>query len=86
MERSVVDFPAPFAPIKRDDLAFVNLERDPLQRLDRAVVRMDVFDAQQRAVTFGLAGHAIAALPRYASMTRSFFWISLGVPSAIFSP
>jgi hypothetical protein len=30
--------------------------------------------------------HCVAAFPRYASITRSSFWISCGAPSAIFSP
>ena len=33
--RSVVDFPAPFAPSKRDDLALLDVKGDPVQRLDR---------------------------------------------------
>ena len=32
------------------------------------------------------AAPVVAALPRYASITLSSFWISCGSPSAIFSP
>src|SRR5207248_2282496 len=35
---------------------------------------------------FHATAHAVAALPRYASITRSSCWISCGTPSAIFSP
>src|SRR3954447_6402599 len=70
---------------QRDDLALAHVERDPLQRLDRAVVRVHVLELENDAV--GLGHVALAApLPRYASITRSSFCTSVGVPSAIFSP
>src|SRR5581483_9561720 len=69
---------------ERDDLAVAHLDRDALQRLDRAVVRLDVAHLEERRA---VRAHApTAALPRYASITRSFRWMSCGVPSAIFSP
>src|SRR6266566_6720625 len=66
------------------DLALVHLDGDPLQRLDRAVEGLDVLHFEQRRPV--CVHELTAALPRYASITRSFFWISCGVPSAIFSP
>src|SRR5439155_7748735 len=77
---------------QRHDLAFMHLERDPLQRVDRAVVGMDVVDLENGIGA--VAAHArpcrfmssTAALPRYASTTRSFLCTSRGSPSAIFSP
>ena len=85
IERSVVDLPAPFAPMSVTISPSRTVDRDPLQRLDRAVVRLDAVQLEQR---LPLRVHDVltAAVPRYASMTRSFFWISPGVPSAIFSP
>src|SRR3954453_18667286 len=73
---------------QRDDLALVDLERDALQRLDRAVERVDVLDDEDRvvAVRRGGAPGGHAWLPRYASMTRGFARTSAGPPSAIFSP
>jgi hypothetical protein len=58
-----------------DDLGLPNLERDPLDRVDGAVVRMDVVELEDGAVGL-LVGHAVAvapALPRYASITRGSF-------------
>ena len=46
MVLSVVDLPAPFAPIRRDDFALLDAERDALQRVDRAVVDVEVFDVK----------------------------------------
>src|SRR4051794_14174523 len=72
---------------ERDDLALVDLERDALERLDRAVEGMDVLDDEDRLVPVpGAGGGAHAWLPRYASMTRGLVRTSAGVPSAIFSP
>ena len=68
---------------QRDDLALPDVDRDALERFDRAVVGVDVLELEDE-----LAGsaHAVAALPRYASITRSSFCTSFGAPSAIFSP
>src|SRR5262249_43918780 len=84
---------------QRDDLALVDLDRDALERLDRAVVRVDLLDDEDGALAVGLRGHGVcrlrdlrfvllahAWLPRYASMTRGCSRTSCGVPSAIFSP
>src|SRR5207244_2858143 len=76
--------PGAVRPDQGHDLALVHLEGDPFQRLDRAVERLDVLDLEQGCPV--RVHELTAALPRYASMTRSFFWISWGVPSAIFSP
>src|SRR5205814_5787203 len=69
---------------ERDDLALAHVDGDPLQRLDGAVIGLDALQLEQQL----RRAHAsvTAAEPRYASMTRSFFWISVGDPSAIFSP
>ena len=98
IERSVVDLPAPFAPISVTISPVRTVERDTLERLDRPVVRVDVVHLEDDASFGGDAAgcplpsfcqgsfHAVAAVPRYASMTRWSCWISFGVPSAIFSP
>ena len=46
IERSVVDLPAPLEPISVTISPCVDLERDALERLDRAVEGVDVLDAQ----------------------------------------
>src|ERR1700692_2015693 len=72
-------FAGAVGPDERDDLPLAHLDRDALQRLDRPVERLDAVQLEQRA---RLRAHDVltAAVPRYASMTRSFFWISAGVP------
>src|SRR4051812_45999708 len=74
---------------ERDDLAFVDLERDALERLDRAVERVDVLDDEDRLVAVARRDRVAVAhawLPRYASITRGLLRTSAGAPSAIFSP
>src|SRR5919197_294575 len=73
---------------QRHDLARLDLDRDALQRLDRAVVGVHILDLED---VLRLRVHApdcpwSACLPRYASITRLSFCTSWGVPSAIFSP
>src|SRR4029078_1084872 len=64
---------------ERDDLALLDGERDPLQRLDVPVVGVDSLDLED--------GHqATFALPRYASITRGSRCTSSGAPSAILVP
>src|ERR1044072_2389855 len=65
IERSVVDLPAPFAPISVTDLALVRLERDPLQRLDRPVEGVDALELEDDVAVAGRGrAHAVAAFPR----------------------
>src|SRR5438132_10128221 len=74
---------------QRHHLAVLDLDRDPLQRLDRAVEGLDVFQLEDVLGGDGCCcAHdpSTAALPRYASMTRGSRCTSCGVPSAIFSP
>ena len=93
IERSVVDLPAPLAPSSVTISPSRTCQRDALERVDRAVVGVDVVDLEDRGRGTG-RGHdrpcrfmsSTAALPRYASITRSFCCTSRGVPSAIFSP
>ena len=47
IERSVVDLPAPLEPIRVTTSPSLDVERDPLQRLDRAVMGVDLLDLQQ---------------------------------------
>ena len=47
---------------QRHDLALVHVDRDPLQRLNRAVVRVDVLELEDEAVA--TVPQAIAAFPR----------------------
>ena len=75
--RRVVDLPAPLAPMSVTISPFVHIERDTLQRVDRAVVDVEVLNLQHCLPT---------PLPRYASMTFWLPWISFGVPRAITSP
>src|SRR6266566_4253779 len=76
---------------QRDDLALPDVDRDALQRLDRAVEGVDVLQFEDVVGGSRLrgGGHdapSTACLPRYASITRGSRWTSWGVPSAIFSP
>src|SRR5690348_8076072 len=77
---------------ERDDLAVVDLDRDALERVDRAVVGVDVLELEDERTAvhpsspLPFEAPSTAALPRYASMTRGSCWTSCGVPSAIFSP
>ena len=48
IERSVVDLPAPLEPISVTTSPSSTVQRDSLQRLDRAVVGVDVRDLEQR--------------------------------------
>ena len=49
MVRSVVVLPAPLVPMRRDDLALVDVEADPLDGLDLAVGDLEVLDLQHGA-------------------------------------
>src|SRR5665811_2505084 len=79
---------------ERHDLAREDLEGDPLQGVDVNITRVDIVQSKERPL--GLAGdgrggargggHALAPLPRYASMTRGSRRTRSGVPSEIFSP
>src|SRR4026209_703752 len=71
--------PGAVAADERDDLALLHRERDPLQRLDVAVVRVDPLDLEDRH-------QATFALPRYASMTRGSRCTSSVAPLAILVP
>src|SRR5690348_15272216 len=62
---------------QRDHLARIDGQRDAFQRLDRAVVGMDVRNLEQ--------GHD-ACFQRYASITPGSARTSAGSPSAIFLP
>ena len=59
-----------------DDLAFGDLQIEPVQHGDGAVTGGEATSAQERHVV----------VPRYASMTFSLFCTSEGVPSAILRP
>ena len=48
IERSVVDLPAPLEPISVTISPSSTVERDALERLDVAVVGVDVVDLEQR--------------------------------------
>ena len=85
-----IDFPVVSITITREaaspdimdgDVTDVHLGAVP-QHVDELTV--DVLDLEQ--LRLGRAHELTAAVPRYASMTRGFFWISDGEPSAIFSP
>src|SRR5207237_5776595 len=78
---------------ERDDLALAHLERDAAQRVDRAVVHVQLVEAQERPVHGCTRPAAICPAcsrayfsPRYASMTFGFVWISRGSPCAIVTP
>ena len=73
MVRSVVVLPGAVRAEQRDDLAGEDLQRDPLERVDVAVVGVDVVRPQERlaAGAVGAAagapavgGHALAPFPR----------------------
>jgi hypothetical protein len=54
-------------PVRTDqghDLALAHLERDALQRLDRAVERVDVVEAERHLARGRSGAHVVAALPR----------------------
>ena len=73
--RSVVVLPAPFAPSTRDDLALADGERHAVQRLDRAVARLDVLELEQQRSRLGSRGTPRSRrgppAPRRASPRRS---------------
>ena len=77
MARSVVDFPAPLAPISVTTSPVLHRQRDVAQRVDGAVEDIHVVEGEHGARY---------PPPRYASITFGFFWISAGVPMAISSP
>ena len=60
IERSVVDLPAPFAPISVT-ISPVDLERHAFERVDGAVVGVDVVELKERRPA---GAHAVAPLPR----------------------
>ena len=67
IERSVVDLPAPFAPIRVTISPSFTVERDALERLDRAVERVDVVELEQRRRRCQLiASPALVAVRRRA--------------------
>ena len=87
MERSVVDFPAPFAPISVTISPLATSSEIALERVDRPVVDVDVLELQQDVRARRTLLIAVAAFPRYASIDAlGSRWTSAGVPSAIFSP
>ena len=80
--RSVVDLPAPFEPMSVTISPSSTVQADAAQRVDGAVVGVDVLELEQR---HGQASSA-APRPRYASMTRGLARTSAGLPSARTSP
>src|SRR5438105_1300001 len=64
---------------KRHDLALVDRERYALERVDAAIVHVELVDVEER--------HQLAAsssgTPRYASITFGSFWMSAALPAAI---
>ena len=78
--------------MQRHDLALADLEVDALERVDVAVVGVDVCQAQSVAPSVGgpsperpvgAASRHVAGAPRYASMTFGSRRTSSGVPSAM---
>jgi hypothetical protein len=71
----VVLLPAPLAPIKRHDLALFHLQRNTVERADRAVVHVEIADFKHR--------------PLLSEIRSDHLWVARifsGVPSAIFLP
>ena len=61
--RSVVDFPAPFAPISVTISPASTRSETPFQRVDRAVVDVDVVELEDVA-RWRVLAHSVAPLPR----------------------
>src|SRR5262245_28744677 len=67
---------------QRDHLAATHLERDAIEDMALAVVRVHAFDRDEG---FG-AGQRLGHVLRWTSNTLGFSWISAGVPSASTAP
>ena len=84
-------FAGPVGADQRHDLPGLDGQVDPLQRVDRAVVDVQVMNLKERAhfIAFDV-GHGgrryIVATPRYASITFGSRCISAGVPTAMVTP
>ena len=63
IERSVVDLPAPFAPISVTISPSRTVERDALDRLDRPVEGVDVLELEQ--------GAPLVLIPRPPSLSAA---------------
>src|SRR6185437_12587879 len=63
----------------RDDRTLLDCERDSMERMNRAVARLDVLELEE-------SGHAASSPPRYASITAGCRWTSAGAPAAIVRP
>ena len=85
MARSVVDLPAPFAPMSVTISPWPERQRDALQRLDRAVGDAQVADLEHRLERHRprRKRHAPPGTLRSPSGLR---WISAGFPTAIVEP
>src|SRR5437588_600981 len=68
------------------ELARAHLERDLLEDVDLAVVRVHGIELEQRAVLAHASSSSAPRSPRYASTTRGFVATSSKEPSAIFTP
>ena len=82
---SVVDLPAPFGPIKPDDLAAAHLEREVADGRDAAVRDVEPGDLEHRGSAHAPSS-CTALSPRYAEATSRLARISSGVPSARVRP
>src|SRR5882672_8547216 len=69
-------FSGAIAAEEGDDLAFGEIQRQPVQDMAEAVERIDALDLEDHAAT----------PPKYARRTSGFFWISAGEPCAIRLP
>ena len=67
MVLSVVVLPAPFDPMQGDDLALPHLEIDALERVDLAVVGVDVLESELDIVAAASAD-AVRAVVSVASV------------------
>ena len=66
----VVVLPAPLVPMRRDDLALVHGQRDALERVDVAVVGVEVLDLEQAMSGLALPRPAVGALGRALAQVR----------------
>ena len=80
IERSVVDLPAPFAPISVTISPARTSSEIALERLDRPVVGVDALELEDRRRAGRVLVTTTAAFPRYASITRGSVWTSCGGP------
>src|SRR5205807_7172147 len=64
------------------DLAAPDIQRNTVQDVALAVMRVDFLNLQERVRRAAVRGHVF----RYTSRTRGFCWISAGVPSASTRP